>query len=267
MVNDPSAWDGGVVTSRRFTPSQTALLDQWLDTSKSNAETEERMKEPDADKEQPMAVLHEAAKNDRASMMQSAPKEKEMEVQDEQEQEKVELLIKQRKEVTTDATEDISQEGEMEALQMQEKMEEQSTEESVSPSQRSVYFTTYPVEQQTHTQSLEQSVDPSRQEAECWDEYPVPTPEENYGEINGSTVGFAPLLSDPHMPLNRGERCESPTGWHFPTGPGLAEEEHSPLWHFPAMSYYPSLEPTASFEGEAPPPFFAVFSCEKSPAT
>lgn len=50
--------------------------------------------------------------------------------------------------------------------------------------------------------------------------------------------------------LSRAEnQCKTPSGWHFPAGPGGREEIFCPRWQFPTLSYYPSLEQTTPFEG------------------
>ncbi|XP_077477429.1 protein angel homolog 1 isoform X2 [Stigmatopora argus] len=37
-------------------------------------------------------------------------------------------------------------------------------------------------------------------------------------------------------------------GWHFPAGPGLVDEIHCPHWHFPTISYYPSVDQMRPFD-------------------
>ncbi|CAB1436239.1 unnamed protein product [Pleuronectes platessa] len=70
VVNGTAVWDGGSVTTGRFTQSQTTLLDQWLSpSSATKGETKERMKEQSSEKEddaeiqpekeQPVAVQRE----------------------------------------------------------------------------------------------------------------------------------------------------------------------------------------------------------------
>lgn len=296
MVNGTAVWDGGPAATRKFTQSQTALLDQWLSPSSgSKGETKERMKgqspikkdlkRPDTDKEQLMTVVHLETKNEAASKtteVQSATNKQEMEMQDGKEQDKVESPKQEGKEIQRDvfymkqnsedgtafATEDQRQEQELgtqlECLHTEDsllvatcplwgKMKILSIDESVSSHQESGKTTTYPVEEQIEIQSLEESVspaEPSRLETECWDEYLTPNVAEQHEGVNSSVLDFSSLLSNEQIPLKFNEKHDTQTGWHFPTGPGLADEVKCPLWHYPAVSYYPSLEPTGPFEGE-----------------
>ncbi|XP_061552380.1 protein angel homolog 2 isoform X1 [Phycodurus eques] len=78
----------------------------------------------------------------------------------------------------------------------------------------------------------------SRQEAECWDEYT----DVMLTALTNSNRKQTSLLSSAK------NHFDTQSGWHFPVGPGLVDEIHCPLWHFPAMSYYPSVERTRPFE-------------------
>jgi len=44
--------------------------------------------------------------------------------------------------------------------------------------------------------------------------------------------------------------CDPQTGWHIPSGPGLADIAYCPLWSFPSMSYYPPFQHPEPLEGE-----------------
>ncbi|CAK6957098.1 protein angel homolog 1 [Scomber scombrus] len=320
-IDGTAVWDGGAVTTRKFTQSQTTLLDQQVNPSSgSKRETKERMKaqspvkedckRPDTIKEQLMAVLQ---RETTFSQVQSAVKEGEAEMQEAQQQIKVEALKKEDAEIDHDvfctkqniedgtdiATEDVSPEqalgAQFESLQkeesiptitcqVQEKTQIPSIQESVTlaengvqyttypviPAEESVEYTIHPVEEQI--QSLEESVtpaEPSIQEttpsvqeqiqipraedlvtdtesaaesAECWDEYLAL----NDGARNSDLV-FASLLANTQNIAYSGQH-DTETGWHFPAGPGLADEVQCPLWQFPAVSYYPPAELTVPFE-------------------
>ena len=56
----------------------------------------------------------------------------------------------------------------------------------------------------------------------------------------------------PGTDLRCGDSPSQPhqAGWHFPVGPGLGEVVYCPAWEFPAMSYYPTVQETMPFEGE-----------------
>ncbi|XP_045919432.1 protein angel homolog 1 isoform X1 [Micropterus dolomieu] len=290
VVNGRAVWDGGAVTTRRFTQFQKTLLDQWLSP---NSGTKERMKEPrpekkddtrpDTDNEQLTAVLHEETKNDAASEMsevQPAGKETKAKTRDGQQQDKVDapkqedgemtiphevFVMKQNKEDgIIFPTEDISPEqalrAQLENMQMedstqettypvQEKIMMSSLEESLSPAEPSIQETTCPIQEQIPC--MEESMAPAKTTAEvteCWDEYVAPTAGEIHGGESSSELIFASVLSNTQIHLKLSEQDDTQTGWHFPAGPGLAEEVQCPLWQFPAVSYYPPIEPTVPFE-------------------
>ncbi|TMS21493.1 hypothetical protein E3U43_015466 [Larimichthys crocea] len=93
VVNGTAVWDGGVIATKKFTQSQTALLDQWVgQSSGTKRETKERMTDPsvekeDLDKKQLMAALHEEPEN---SKMSEAVKESEAEAGNAPQQDKLE---------------------------------------------------------------------------------------------------------------------------------------------------------------------------------
>nr|XP_057946834.1 protein angel homolog 1-like [Doryrhamphus excisus] len=90
----------------------------------------------------------------------------------------------------------------------------------------------------THKLKASNPVENTGQETECWDEYLVPA-------ADGTPMMLARAQIN-HRDDDDDDDDE--TGWHFPTGPGSIDEVHRPLWRFPAVSYYPSLEPTEPFE-------------------
>nr|XP_019940282.1 PREDICTED: protein angel homolog 1 [Paralichthys olivaceus] len=266
VVNGRSVWDGGAVTTRRFNQSQTTLLDQWLSpSSATKGETKERMKEQrsekeddagiNTDKEQPVAVLREETE----AIKTSESQQDKMEVP---KQDEIHVVLC-RKQNTEDSTiipaEDISPEQNLgEKLKclltddgteerpcpVQEQIQIHTMDESVIPSADIIQETTCPAQS---FPSLEEST--VNQMTECWDEYYVaPTAEEMHDGTSSSNLVFASLLSNTQTHLKFSERQDEQTGWHIPTGPGLAEVVQCPLWQFPAGSYYPPMETTVPFE-------------------
>lgn len=286
-ANGTAVWDGGAVTTRRFAQSQTTLLDQWLSPK---GETKERMKEPspekednmrpDADKEQLIAVLHEAAS--KMSEVQPAVKEQEAETRNEPRQNNVkdpeqddgEIIHREVFNVKQNAedgcilpTEDINPEQELgaqlERLLMEDSTRESaypvqktiktpSLEDSATPAELGIQETTGPIQEQIQTPRVEESTTPAKTTAEvteCWDEYVAATADEMHGGESSKLI-FASLLSNTQTHLKLSGQHDTQSDWHFPAGPGLRKEVQCPLWPFPAMSYYPPIEPTVPFEGE-----------------
>lgn len=236
---------------------------------------------PDMDKEQLMAVLQGETKNEaKMSQVQSEIKKEEAEMQEAQQQDEVEALKQEdteidhvfyKKQNTEDGTviaiEDISPEqtlrAQLESLQtedsiqvtifpVQEKSETPSIEESVTPTEPSIQETTSSVQEHIQIPKAEELVTEAETAAEvteCWDEYLVQNVDEMHsGE---SSELFASLFANTQNLTFSGQH-DTQTGWHFPAGPGLADEVTCPLWQFPAVSYYPPAEPTVPFEGESP---------------
>lgn len=132
---------------------------------------------------------------------------------------------------------------------VQEQIQIQRLLESVIPAVPSIRDTTHPVQEQMQIQNLEESMAPAKTTAEvteCWDEYVAPTAD---GGESGSMLLLSSLLSNTQTLLVSGQH-DTQTSWHFPAGPGLAEEVQCPLWQFPALSYYPPIEPIVPFEGQ-----------------
>lgn len=263
MVNGTAVWDGGSVTTKNFTRSQTSLLDQWLSPSSgTEGETKERMKEPSSekedhtshemDKEQLMTVLHGETKKDAGVKMsegQSVVKERETEMRDQQQRDGVETLKQEEitilyevphgKQNTGDGniflTESNNSEGALSAqlkcLQTKDVIQE----------------TTSPVHKPT--QSIEVLETPT-QITECWDEYTAHTADDMQVGTSSSEMAFASLFYNVQTHSNLSGQHNAQAGWHFAVGPGLAEEVRCPLWQFPAASYYPPVEQTLPFEGE-----------------
>ncbi|XP_031134567.1 protein angel homolog 1 isoform X1 [Sander lucioperca] len=130
---------------------------------------------------------------------------------------------------------------------VQEQIQIQRLLESVIPAVPSIRDTTHPVQEQMQIQNLEESMAPAKTTAEvteCWDEYVAPTAD---GGESGSMLLLSSLLSNTQTLLVSGQH-DTQTSWHFPAGPGLAEEVQCPLWQFPALSYYPPIEPIVPFE-------------------
>ncbi|TDG98766.1 hypothetical protein EPR50_G00203720 [Perca flavescens] len=140
-------------------------------------------------------------------------------------------------------TEDSTQET---TRSVQEKLKIPSLEESVTPAVPSIQDITHPVQEQIQIH-LEESMAPAKTTAEvteCWDEYLAPTAD---GAESSSLLLLSSLLSNTQTFLLSGQH-DTPTSWHFPAGPGLAEEVQCPLWQFPSLSYYPPIEPIVPFE-------------------
>ncbi|KAI3367788.1 hypothetical protein L3Q82_026625, partial [Scortum barcoo] len=242
VVNGTAVWDGGAVTGRRVTQSQTSLLDQGRSP---NSTAKERMKEPslgkeddirpDTDKEQLMAVLHEETKNETASKMsevQPSVKVEEAETRDGLQQDKVETLKREDGGKTVHNEVFLVEENTEEGLSPeQEHLECMRTEDRIQE-------TTCPMKEKIKMPSIN----------ECWDEYVAPTANYMHDGESSSKLIFASLLSDTQTNLQLSEQQYAQTGWHFPAGPGLAEEVQCPLWQFPAGSYYPPTELTVPFE-------------------
>ncbi|XP_033497775.1 protein angel homolog 1 [Epinephelus lanceolatus] len=236
---------------------------------------------PDTDKEQLMAVLCEEANSEAASKMsevQSAVKEKEAEIINGRQQDKVEAPEQDNGEITAhqdvlhvnentedggiSPAEDISPEAalgaQLECLQTEDNNQETtcpvqeilkipSLEEPATLAEPSIQETPHTAQEQTQIQSFEESVTPA-QETECWDEYVAPAADELQSGESSSELVFSSLLSNTQSHLNLSGQHDTQTGWHFPAGPGLAEEMQCPLWQFPSVSYYPAVEPMVPFE-------------------
>ncbi|XP_041810095.1 protein angel homolog 1 isoform X1 [Chelmon rostratus] len=287
-VNGRTVWDGGAVTTRFTQSQTSLLDQCLSSSSGTEGETKERMTEPspekednrrhDSDKEQLMAVLHDERKNDatlKRSEVQPAVDDKVADARSGPQQNKVDAPRQQDGEITVHhevshmkentedgcifPTEDINPEQELLAqlkcLQTDEstsypvekKAEMPTLEEKVTPAEPRIRETTSPVQEQIQILKVEESVTSAKTPAEiseCWDEYVLPTSTDMQGG-ESSTLIFASLLSDTrtHPKLS-----DTQTGWHFPAGPGLAEEVRCPLWQFPTVSYYPPTEPTVPFE-------------------
>ncbi|XP_037603061.1 protein angel homolog 1 [Sebastes umbrosus] len=234
---------------------------------------------PDTDKEQLTAVLHEETQNEDASKMSEV---KSTETRNGQQQEKVEAPREEVGDMTIHhevfhmkpniedgsifpTEEDINLVqalgAQLECLQTeestqettspaQEKIKIPSVEESMTPAESSTQETIRPVQEQIKMPSVEET--PAKTPAvvtECWDEYDVAlTADEMHGGESSSKLVFSCLLPNTQTHLNLGGQHDTQTGWHFPAGPGLAEEVQCPLWQFPAQSYYPPVEPTVPFE-------------------
>nr|XP_040055798.1 protein angel homolog 1 isoform X2 [Gasterosteus aculeatus aculeatus] len=126
-----------------------------------------------------------------------------------------------------------------------------SLEEFSSPAEQSVQETTRAVKEQTPMPCADALMAPAKTAAEvteCWDEYVTLTADEMVVGESGSELAFPCLFSNTQSPLNLSGKHSTQTGWHFPAGPGLAEEVHCPLWQFPVSSYYPPVEAPGPFE-------------------
>lgn len=249
MVDVKAEWDD---TTRRFTDSQAAQVDQWLSPAGgSTGETKERVSDlsleegkntrPDVNEELLLADKHTVS--DGASKMtevQSEVKQKETGKRHGASQENLEASRQEDGEMIThhkmggnggiSPTEEITPQQELEA---QDRIQETTC----------------------HLQKTKSAVE----EAEHWDEYLVPAVDESHNSTNSKFV-FHSLLSDAQAHFKLSEQHNVQTSWHLPVGPGLTEEVQCPLLAFPSMSYYPRAEPV--FEGEDEGSFFFFFVIE-----
>ncbi|XP_040915892.1 protein angel homolog 1 [Toxotes jaculatrix] len=268
VVNGTAVWDGGAVTTRKFTQSQTTLLDQWLSpSSETKGETKEQNSEKeddtrtDTDKAQLVAVLLKETENE-VIKTSEGPQER-VEVA---KQEDIHVMLhrrQNREDGNMFPTEPVSPEQAFRALlkglQTDDSMQETAVpvqeqgqtdnleESAVAPAEDSTRETTNPVQTQIQILSVGESVTPS-EVTECWDEYTAPTADAMFVGTSSSNLVFPSLLPDTQTHLNVSGQHDTQTGWHFPAGPGLAEEVQCPLMQFPTMSYYPPVEHTEPFE-------------------
>ncbi|XP_041667843.1 protein angel homolog 1 isoform X2 [Cheilinus undulatus] len=272
VVVGKAVWDGGTVTTRELTQSHTTLLDQCLSSgSGMEAETKERMKEQipemkcitNSNKDKNLFAVQENVKNGDApnkSDVHPVERDEEGESGYWQLQDKVEALENGCRKIThqderchvkknTEEGSVIVKDGitlkqelcaqfdclnmEENTFPVQEKLEQPSSEACVVLAEPSIRETSCQVQEQTKTPIMKESKTPAGV-AECWDEYSLPAEDE--------------VLTNAQTHLEINKQHDSQTGWHFPAGPGLAEEAWCPLWQFPAVSYYPPLEPTGLFE-------------------
>lgn len=236
---------------------------------------------PGADEEQLLAVLHGDTENEAASEMsevQPAAKEKEAETingpqEEGPKEEDTDMTNHHEMLHTMQSTDDglicqtevINPERELgaqlECLQMEDSAKVTTypvlkneglpnSEDLVTPAETSIQETSGQVQEQIQIPSVKESRTPAKapiEQTECWDEYISISADGMHGG-ESSELPLASLLSNSqiHLDLSR----DTQTGWHFPAGPGLTEEVLCPLWQFPAMSYYPPIEPAVPFEGE-----------------
>lgn len=264
MVNGTAVWDGGAVTTKSFTQSQTTLLDQWfIPSSGTEGETKERMKEPspekedntshDMDKEQLMTVLHEETMNDATVKMdeaQSAVKEREAGLRDQEQRDRVEIL-KQEEIPIHHEVQQSTVDGNIFPAESNSSVQALYAQLKCLQTEDIIQESTSSVQEHIHTQSLKVSETPtSARITECWDEYAAHTADDMQDGRSSSEMLFASLFSNAQIHPSLSGRRSLQAGWHFPVGPGLAEEVQCPLWQFPAVSYYPPVEQMLPFEGE-----------------
>ncbi|KAK5857303.1 hypothetical protein PBY51_010558 [Eleginops maclovinus] len=252
-----SVWNGGAITTRSFTQSQNNMLDHWLGPGNgTKGQTEAKMKEPSPEQEDDtwrlMAVLHGTIKNEAGSKMsegESAVKEKEAETRNGQIQDAVEAPEQGGGEITVhyevfntkqntedgslSPTEDPNQD-QASGLHLACLLTEDITQETPSPGQEKL-----------NIPSLEKPMPPA-EVTECWDEYLDPVAVGKGGESSLELI--CSLLLSNTQPSKVSRQHGTQAGWHFPAGPGLAEELQCPLWQFPAISYYPPVDSTVPFE-------------------
>lgn len=249
------------------------MLDQCLSPSGgTKGETEERMKEQSPekeddtrpDKEQLTAVLRDEPKIEgdfRMSEEQPVVTDKDGETRNVQKQDDVEDHLwdefhgKQNTENRFGlVTDDINPGSLIDRLLMLGRNPEpahpvhktiKEEEDFALPTALSIQESTGPIQEQIQAQCVE---DATADETECWDEYLVTTADEMHGE--SSKLTFTSSISNTQYHLEINKQHDTKPDWHFPAGPSLREEVKCPLWTFPALSYYPLMEPTVPFEGK-----------------
>ncbi|KAF7670227.1 hypothetical protein LDENG_00043500 [Lucifuga dentata] len=263
-LSPADVWDGVATPTKRSNESQTVLLDQRLskepglsgETGKGMVEQNPGMEDnsvPDISKEQLMAALPEEAKNDghfEKSEMQRAEPEPEMNDGKQQG-----TTLKQENQQIT---------AHFEELQVKQDVEETVifSTESIGPQEIWSYREQKPTEdskpesacqleeqiERPHLEESDSVAETTAKEFECWDEYIIPSTDTNAAGARSPMLVVASCLSDSGTLCKDSSLQHAQTGWHFPAGPGLADEVQCPLWQFPSMSYYPPLEQTTSFE-------------------
>lgn len=217
---------------------------------------------PNADEEQLMSALHKETNSEAAIKMsedQSAVKEREAEVRDRQEKDSVETPKQEDGEITIihEVLHMKQNTADGNIFQAESKSSEQALSAQLKclQTEDSIQETTSPVQEHIQIQSVEESLNPAvtstiTQITECWDEYAAPTADDMHDGASSSELVFSSLCSNAQDQLNFCGQHNAQAGWHFPVGPGLAEEVQCPLWQFPTLSYYPPVEQTLTFEGE-----------------
>ncbi|XP_024861537.1 protein angel homolog 1 isoform X2 [Kryptolebias marmoratus] len=254
LINGRTEWDGGTATIIN-SQSETALLDQIRETM---GDEKERVEEPDLkdnntnldmDKEPLTVFLHKETKND------TAPKMREMQ-----------SALKE--EVETPKHKNSDDINPQQALMEQFKclQIEDSIQEVTCPKQKQTQTETLDVsvleaeeskhicsaDEQVLSSDLDESKSPAKttsEVTECWDEYLAPTGDVTFNAAGDSEIVYTDsFLSSTQTHPNLDEQHDAQTGWHFPAGPGLAQEVQCPFWQLPAGSYYPPMEPTVPLE-------------------
>ncbi|XP_076017637.1 protein angel homolog 1 [Genypterus blacodes] len=245
QVNGKAVWDGVGAPTRRFEQSQTAPLDQRLDPGPgSSGEMGKGMKAqspgkeggllPDVDKEERAAGLCESERLLETDEVQRAEMEKEAETHDGNQEDTVKISEQDIQQTTAQAN--VSPvTGPQEPLAYGDR----------KPAEDDTPATVCPLEEQT-TQLIIDESNPSAEapaeEAECWDTCVGLDPD----GASSPSLALSFLLSD--GPTEDSGFGHDQPAWHFPAGPGLAQELQCPLWQFPTMSYYPTLKQADPFE-------------------
>lgn len=125
--------------------------------------------------------------------------------------------------------------------------------ELLSSSEDSKHVTTFSERAIVQMSNVKDSSVPSLKASgkamECWDEYIAPTGDTSKDSVeNTLSMCFVPPVCTSQSELSFSGQQFAQQGYHFAVGPGLANEVQCPLWQFPAVSYYPTMEPTVPFE-------------------
>ncbi|TNN52303.1 Protein angel 1 [Liparis tanakae] len=218
-------------SEKALPPAELTPPDRGLTPSGgTKGETEERMKEPSPEKEeqQLVAVLHEETRNGATSTMSEPDCSS-----TEGEAETVNGLQQDRGD---------SPEQKVRETTIHQEVTQNTEEGIISPTGNIV-----PEKALEDTESMTPA-EAASEVTECWDEYVSPTANDVPGVESRFKQLYSCLPSDAPSCLKLGVQPETQASWHFPAGPGLAEEVRCPLWDFPAVSYYPPMEPTVPFE-------------------
>ncbi|KAM9354868.1 protein angel homolog 1 [Pholidichthys leucotaenia] len=288
ILNGTAVWDGGAIQSRRFTKLETTLQNQHLSpTSDLKGKTKEKEDlstekqngtTVDMDTGSVIAILHKDPNSNASEVIEV--KEKEMVDKPGAVLERVEhpkqlageavshhkvLHLKQGKEEgscspTGEISPDQIPNRQFESLQINESLQETdcpiwdpNLEELLTQAEDSILETSSYAKEQIQEPQVTESLpfkEATDEIIECWDEYLLSTSDETHSGAHSSTVVVAFPLSDTENHFKVRGQDYAQTCFHFPVGPGLAEEMQCPLWQFPTVSHYPPVEQTVPFEVE-----------------
>lgn len=223
LLHGTRAWDGGAVTARLFTQSQTTLQDQRLMCDiGAKMESEERMKESNSEKGENMGRA-----KDKEQITNVQYRDTNVEVASKMGDVKEEKVEIQTKNTTYQETvEDNTQEN---TCPVQNPIKSPSLEESEAPFQHNL--------QQPHS--------PVENHKECWDSYDFLNPDSH----ETSKIQFNLASASNQMQPKLCSKCAEPY-LHVPAGPCLIQAMQCPLLPYNGIYYYLPKHPLSTFEGE-----------------